>query len=62
MTYGTRSEIICPHLQNRSFLTKKDVSKDNFKIIEVGYSTKKVIKMLFDKNNNLRILIFAQFL
>jgi len=32
------------------------------KIIEVGYSTKDVIKMLLDKNNNLRILIFEQFL
>jgi hypothetical protein len=43
---------------------RKMILKTILKIIEVGYSTEEVIKMFFDKkkNNNLRILIFAQFL
>jgi len=41
---------------------RKKLLKTILKITEVGYSTKEVIKMLLDKKNNLRILIFAQFL
>jgi hypothetical protein len=62
MTYGIKSEIIHLHLLHRRPLPKEDASEDKFRIIKVGYSTNEVIKMLFDKKNNLRILIFAQFL